>query len=289
MKRIASIAPFIFALFLPLASHAATISIYPDAIIQGDPVIISIIGTSTVKSISFGGQKLPVTIYNGKPTAFYGFDLNKKTGVFKISAILSDNTLLEKNILVDRREKAVVSFTIPLKLGGNTKASQTKLVSTLSDENAGLLGLKTGVKAFWSEPFIFPVKDATTTDTYGYSRDTGSVTVAHKGTDFRAAEGTSVMAINNGIVRLTRETRNYGKTIVIDHGQGIMSLYMHLSKIYVVPGEYVIQGQVIGLSGKTGYAESPHIHLSLRIKDISIDPEVFLGYFRNATSSYSFP
>ena len=154
------------------------------------------------------------------------------------------------------------------------------LVSSLAVENASLLGLRTGAKAFWRDPFIFPLADPVVTDPFGYVRKTGQTSVTHKGADFHAPEGTPVIAVNRGVVRLVQETRDYGKTVVIDHGLGLMSMYMHLSKIYVSQGELVLRGQVIGLSGQTGYAESPHLHLTIRLGEISIDPVVFLGFFR---------
>jgi murein DD-endopeptidase MepM/ murein hydrolase activator NlpD len=89
------------------------------------------------------------------------------------------------------------------------------------------------------------------------------------------------MAINRGVVRIVHTYRDYGKTIVVDHGLGVMSFYMHLSKIYVAPGELVLPGEVIGKSGHTGYAEQPHLHLTIRIGGISIDPVKFFALMGN--------
>ncbi len=262
-----------------LVATSTAVHIYPAAPIQGDPIMITVEATSTVKSIAFGGKPLALFSYQGLPTAFYGFDINKKSGTYMIVAKLADGASIQKPITIGERKKAEVAFTIPAKLGGTTPAAETTLVSTLAAENASLLGLRTGAKAFWTSPFAFPVADATVTDPYGYSRDTGTVTVTHKGTDFHAPEGTPVLAANRGVVRLVQEGRNYGKTIIVDHGLGLMTFYMHLSKIYVNQGELVQQGQVIGLSGQTGYAEGPHLHFTVRMNEISIDPMMFMGFF----------
>lgn len=88
------------------------------------------------------------------------------------------------------------------------------------------------------------------------------------------------MAMNRGIVRVVKTYRNYGKVIVIDHGLGLMSFYLHLSKMKVNEGELVKRGQTIGLSGQTGYTLSPHLHLSLRINNNSIDPVKFMELFK---------
>ena len=69
----------------------------------------------------------------------------------------------------------------------------------------------------------------------------------------------------------------YGKYIVIDHGNNITSLYGHLSKIYVYPGEDVKPGQVIALEGSTGWSTGPHLHFQVNIFGIPVNPRVFLG------------
>ncbi len=121
-----------------------------------------------------------------------------------------------------------------------------------------------------------PVKNPIITDTYGYSRQTGAYSIAHKGTDFRAVEGTPVYAMNDGIVRLKKEFRDYGNTLVVDHGGGLQTLYLHLSKFVVNEGEWVSKGKLIAYSGSTGYTEGAHLHISVKIGTYSIDPMKFL-------------
>ena len=88
------------------------------------------------------------------------------------------------------------------------------------------------------------------------------------------------MAMNAGVVSLAREFRVYGKTIVIDHGLGLQSIYMHLSNFKVKAGQQVKKGEPIGLSGSTGYALEPHLHVSVHIGGVSVDPVEFLGLFK---------
>ena len=85
--------------------------------------------------------------------------------------------------------------------------------------------------------------------------------------------------MNRGVVRLSKKFTVYGNTVIIDHGNGVMTLYMHLSKRLVKEGSLVEQGQTIGKSGMTGYAEHPHLHISVRINNTSIDPLEFLKLF----------
>lgn len=273
---------FLFGIANTVFAQTATVVFFPEQVIQGEPFMVQVNAKtpSAVKKITFDGKALGVFVYKGKPTALVGIDLNKKPGQYKLVASLVDGQVLETDITVGERKKIEVTFTIPAKLGGNTAVSQNKLVSTLADENKSLAEIRTGTKAFWETAFIEPLKQVFITDEYGYSRTTGAYTIPHKGVDYRAKEGTEVMAMNRGVVRIVKTYRNYGKTIVIDHGLGVMSFYLHLSKIKVREGALVQKGQVIGLSGQTGYAEAPHLHLSVRISNVSVDPVKFMGLFR---------
>ncbi len=269
--------------FSVLNAEDISISIKPDQIIQGDPIMITINEVddiSKIKSLRLGNSELKPFLYNGIVYAMYGVDINKKPGSYIITTKLSNNSVITKEINIESRKRIEAPLDIPKKLGGNTASSQKKLIDTLAIENLSLLNLRTGTKSFWREAFRYPVSNPVVTDDYGYIRQTGSYTIAHKGTDFRAEEGTKVYSMNQGVVRVAKTYRNYGKTIVVDHGLGVMTFYMHLSKINVAVGNLVKLGQVIGLSGKTGYAESPHLHLTVRINDVSVDPVKFMELFK---------
>lgn len=262
--------------------RASGFKIIPNHVIQGEPLMITIEGVkdiSELKNVTFGSDSLDIFMYQGKPTVLVGIDLRKKTGDYELSVQFYNGESIKKIINVGTREKIEAPLGIPKKLGGNTIESQNKLVDTLAEENKSLANIRTGKKSFWTEKFIYPLSQVFVTDIYGYSRKTGEYSLAHKGTDLRAKEGTPVMAMNRGVVRVARVYRNYGKVIVVDHGLGLMTFYLHLSKIKVNEGELVKRGQIIGLSGQTGYVLSPHLHLSVRINNNSIDPIKFMELF----------
>ncbi len=263
----------------PQIIFGATVSILPERPLQGEPLMITVLATTSVQSIHFDSKKLSPFTYKGNLTALYGIDLYKKSGTSTVKVTFADGRTITKEVFIAARKKEEAPLGIPQKLGGNTAASATKLVDTLAQENAGLLNLRTGTKAFWTEKFDYPLANPIVTDHYGYQRQTGQYSIAHKGTDFRAKEGVEILAMNRGVVRMAKEGRNYGKTIVVDHGLGLQTFYMHLSKINVNVGELVQKGQLIGLSGSTGYADQPHLHLTVRIHDVSIDPIKFLELF----------
>ena len=266
--------------FFPLFLFASPIvSISPESIIQGDPVMVTIAATSSPTKILFDNKNIPVFIYNGKARGLIAIDIYEKTGAHKVQVMFLNGTKITENITVFEREKIEEPLGIPESLGGNTIAAGKGLISNLTKENAIINNLRTGVKVYWTKSFRAPLNSFIITDTYGYNRKTGEYTIPHKGTDFHADVGTKVYAMNRGVVRISKTFTVYGKTIVLDHGLGLQTLYMHLSKIYVNEGELVQAGQLIGLSGNTGYAEGAHLHLSVKINGVSIDPEVFFGFF----------
>ena len=261
--------------------YAQTFSITPDTIQQGEPLMVQIQGVpySEVEKINFNGKQVQFFIYNSLPTAFIGIDLNKNPGEYALIVTFKNGTVLKKDIVVHARENIQIPLGIPQKLGGNTPASEKRLVSALTRENNLLLSIPTSKKALWTKKFISPVLDPVVVDPYGYQRLTGEYTIAHKGTDFRAPVGTNIYAMNRGIVRIAKTSPVYGKMVVIDHGLGLMTFYLHLSKINVRQGEIIQQGAILGKSGQTGYALSPHLHLTLRMNNISVDPIKFLAFF----------
>ncbi len=284
MKKYYVFIPNLFIIFLSFFFPAilfasSVISISPENIIQGDPVMVTITSTSTPTKIIFDNRNIPIIIYDGKPHGLIAVDINKKSGTYGLQVIFSNGEKISQDIVVGAREKIEAPLGIPEKLGGNTVAAGKSLVSNLTKENAILNNLKTGTHAFWMKSFVAPLKNLIVTDFYGYNRKTGEYTIPHKGIDFRAVTGTKVYAMNRGVVRLARTYTIYGKTIVVDHGFGLQTLYMHLSKIYVNEGQLVLPGQLIGLSGMTGYADQPHLHISVKINGVSIDPEVFMKFF----------
>lgn len=98
----------------------------------------------------------------------------------------------------------------------------------------------------------------------------------HTGIDLSAVTGTQVHVTADGVVAHAGWSPTYGNLIVVDHGKGVQTYYAHLSQMMVVPGEDVRQGQIIGLSGSTGRATSPHLHYEVRIAGTPVNPYRFL-------------
>jgi len=124
----------------------------------------------------------------------------------------------------------------------------------------------------WSGNFRAPV-NSSASEGFGTRRTfNGKLASIHRGLDYHAPEGTPIRAANGGTVVLAQELFYEGNCVILDHGEQFMTLYMHLSKIQVAPGETVKQGQQIGLSGATGRATGPHLHVAVRWQGAYLDP-----------------
>jgi murein DD-endopeptidase MepM/ murein hydrolase activator NlpD len=128
----------------------------------------------------------------------------------------------------------------------------------------------------WTGDFRAPVSSPPT-DSFGTRRIfNGKLASVHKGMDFRARTGTPVKAGNRGVVVLARPLYYEGNCVVIDHGLGVFSLSMHLSRIDVKEGQQIRMGERIGLSGATGRVTGPHLHWAIRWQGAYLDPAKLL-------------
>jgi len=99
----------------------------------------------------------------------------------------------------------------------------------------------------------------------------------HRGFDFRAKTGDTVFAMGGGKVALAKELYFEGNCVWIDHGNKILSVYMHMSKLNVYKGQMVKPGQLIGYVGSTGVSTGPHLHVALFIDSVPTDPMSLLA------------
>lgn len=131
-------------------------------------------------------------------------------------------------------------------------------------------------ESLWHGRFRAP-SPAKVTGVFGSARVyNGTKRSQHEGIDFRVRTGTPIRAANAGTVVLARNLYFEGNCVMLDHGQGLMTVYMHLSKFRVKEGDKVQAGQILGLSGGTGRATAPHLHFAVRWQGEYVNPAVLL-------------
>jgi murein DD-endopeptidase MepM/ murein hydrolase activator NlpD len=124
----------------------------------------------------------------------------------------------------------------------------------------------------WDGRFIKPLESDLST-LFGAKRVmNGEWVSVHRGVDLKGREGEDVRASNSGRVVLAEGLFFGGNAVVLDHGQGIYTIYMHLLRMNVNPGDSVSKGEVIGYVGSSGRSTGPHLHFGVKIMDISINP-----------------
>ncbi|HEX7724880.1 MAG TPA: M23 family metallopeptidase [Candidatus Paceibacterota bacterium] len=277
--------------FTPFIGHAATVTVTPATVLQGDPIMVHVNGATTadISDGAIGSTKLHFFTHDFTPVALYGVDLRQKIGTTTVIVNFADGTRATASFVIQPRTYPREYMAIPTQLGGNSVENQNRIVNILQLENDQLAAIRSDTRKLFfsaedSDLFAFPLASTTEnpltiTNGYGYNRDSGAAVITHKGADFHAIPGTPVYAIADGIVRDARPYTVYGNSIIVDHGLGLLSMYMHLTDMNVSAGQYIQKGQLIGHSGETGYSEGAHLHLTIRINGISIDPIRFFQMF----------
>jgi murein DD-endopeptidase MepM/ murein hydrolase activator NlpD len=129
-----------------------------------------------------------------------------------------------------------------------------------------------GTERLWEGPFRLP-RPSRITSEFGTGREyNGKVTSRHLGTDFDGKVGYPVIATNRGRVALVARFYLAGNVVYLDHGEGLISAYFHLSRALVKEGQMVEKGQRIGNVGRTGRVTGPHLHWVMRYGGVTLDP-----------------
>jgi murein DD-endopeptidase MepM/ murein hydrolase activator NlpD len=256
----------------------------PTRLVNGSPVLFRITAPNSVSALSATWLGHDIS-FNFDAThkiwfALAGVSLETKPGTYPLllhsdsDSAVPTPTSFEKKISVGHQRYPRVLLKVPARYTAPSPDDQREIEK---DKNIKTEAFKTASpEREWIASFEAPVT-AEISDVFGVQRVfNGSVQSTHQGLDFRVSSGTPVAAVNRGRVILARPLFFEGNCVVIDHGQGLLTLYLHLSKFSVKEGDEVSKGQEIGLSGGTGRATGPHLHLAVRWQGEYLDPKVLL-------------
>jgi murein DD-endopeptidase MepM/ murein hydrolase activator NlpD len=278
----------------PVHSTAAhwTVRNQPVRLVNGTPVLFRVTTPKPVRTLSgkWLGHEIAFSFDASHKSwfALAGASLETKPGAYPIqlhgetfagqSAGPPDGQAIsfEKKIRVERQRYPRVLLKVPGRYTAPSPEDQRQIEQDKETKAEAFKTLSPGRE--WKGSFAPPVDvSAGISDVFGVERVfNGSVQSTHQGLDFRVPSGTSVASVNSGRVILARPLFFEGNCVVIDHGQGLLTLYLHLSKFSVKEGDDVNKGQPIGLSGGTGRATGPHLHLAVRWQGMYLNPQVLL-------------
>jgi murein DD-endopeptidase MepM/ murein hydrolase activator NlpD len=129
----------------------------------------------------------------------------------------------------------------------------------------------------WEGQFTVPVNGRVSSPFGSVRTFNDGTTRRHLGLDFTVPHGTPVLTSAGGRVVFARGLDIHGNCVIVDHGWGVFSSYSHLREMFVVPGQMVLQGEVVGLSGNTGRSTGPHLHWEIAVNGNRISPQTFTG------------
>ena len=291
MKKIISklsIFAFLFGCANFASAEYVRISLNKRNVYQSEVLLIQMISKSTAPfTVNFLGKKYGSFLMGEYQTALVGIDYQLKPGTYTLAVIyqIRPKFYLPARYLVRVKEKfPILKYSLPKR----PKEEQERI----SGENEKIQEIlnKPSKKLIYLKPFVWPVKPIKVNSEFGKLRCRDRIRNKkfncryHLGTDYRAAfdedhsKPVGISAINKGRVVLTSDYLMDGKIIVIDHGNGISSGYLHLSKFLVNEGDWVKAGQKIAVAGKTGATEAVHLHLFIKMDNgkTLIDPHNFL-------------
>jgi murein DD-endopeptidase MepM/ murein hydrolase activator NlpD len=270
----------------PLSAATATdwtVSYSPVHVVNGSPVVIRVNTHKPVRSLAgdWLGHQLAFSFdpHTKIWFALAGASLETKPGSYPLQlhaeTAAGQGLSFEKNIAVARQRYPRVLLKVPGRYTAPSPEEQREIDQDKKIKDEAFKTLSADRE--WEGSFAAPA-EAPISDVFGVQRVfNGSVQSTHQGLDFRVPAGTPVTAVNRGQVILARSLFFEGNCVVIDHGQGLLSLYLHLSKFLVKEGESVEKQQQIGLSGGTGRATGPHLHLAVRWQGVYLNPQILLG------------
>jgi hypothetical protein len=232
-------------------------------------------------SVLLNGEQLQLHELDGGLLALSLAPLGSETAQWPLLITTVDT---EGRVRTERREVQVNADPRPVEELSLPASALSVSTPAARDTEAGMVERVWAAALpapLWSEPFLLPLEGRNTSG-FGDSRRyaPGGRVSFHQGADLAAPQGTPIHATNDGVAVIAAEFPAYpikGGLVIIDHGGGVMSYYLHQSRVLVEEGAAVSRGQVIGEVGTTGLSTGPHLHWEIRLHDQATNPLAWVG------------
>ena len=263
-------------------SQAMTVSALPQHLVNGGPVFFRVKTSTPLRSLKGNWLGHEIVFDQGEGNSWFllaAVSLGTAPGPVPLTLQGTTETgstiELRHEFAVGKAKYPVVHLSVSKQFTEPNPQQQATIKQDQEIKHKTFSEVST--ERQWSGRFLAPV-DAPVSDVFGTRRVfNGATKSVHQGLDYRVPAATPVNAINSGTVILAQPLYFEGNCVTIDHGQGLLSLYLHLSELKVKEGDHVERNQEIGLSGATGRATGPHLHIAVRWQGIYLDPAALLG------------
>ena len=267
----------------PAAERRITVEVEPPRPVQGQLLVVEVHGAKGGDRLSgrFGDRKLRFFIdRRGRVRALAAVELEAEPGPaeIEVQVLPKDGAVITETAQV--QVKAGKFDEQELRVKRKYVEPPKKYAERIARERVEMEQLweapPTARK--WRGSFVWPRRDEITSS-FGLRRVfNGETQTRHRGLDIDGPTGGSVKAIGAGRVVMVADRYYAGRTVVIDHGLRLFSLYIHLSEELVREGQSVRKGQLIGRVGRTGRVTGPHLHLGTKIEGVTFDPVSLLDF-----------
>ena len=256
---------------LGTVSFAAEPSIVlsPKKIGPGDIMTVTVRNAAGPVGGSFNGKQVYFNPVKKDFKAVVGIDLKTDPGTYPLSLTV-DGKPLTRDVVIAKKKYPVQRLTLPEDMvvlspenEARTDREQRKMAAIWPVDSLRV----------WNGSFVNPLPGRPVGTPFGVRRFiNGIVKNPHSGVDITADEGEQVKAPNDGVVILVDDQFYSGNSVILDHGQGIYTMFFHLSKINVKYGQAVRKGDVIALVGSTGRSTGAHLHWGARVQGAKVNP-----------------
>jgi murein DD-endopeptidase MepM/ murein hydrolase activator NlpD len=266
----------------PAAKSAWLVQAMPARLVNGGPVFFQVTPPTQLKSLKATWLGHEVTFDKGSDKTWFllaaiRLETHPGSASLQLEGVTASGSQVafQRAFVIGRAEYPAIQLTVSKQFTEPNPGQQEKIKQDQDIKHKTFSQISPELE--WSGRFVPPV-NAPVSDFFGTRRVfNGQTKSVHQGLDYRVPADTPVSAINGGTVILAQPLYFEGNCVVLDHGQGLLTLYLHLSEIKVKEGEHVDRGQQIGLSGATGRATGPHLHIAVRWQGVYLDPAALLA------------
>ncbi|MDH4162505.1 MAG: M23 family metallopeptidase [Nitrospirota bacterium] len=245
------------------------VSISPKKPGPGDIAVVTVKGASGPVEGTFLKKHLHFNESKGAYKAIVGIDLNTEPGSYPLvmnlggKSVSRDVKIWKKRFPLQRLTLREDQVTLSPENEARAEREQKRVAALWPVDSLRM----------WEGKFIDPLPGHEIGTPFGVRRIINNIPKnSHSGVDLTADEGEPVKAPNDGVVVFVDEQFFSGNSVILDHGQGIYTMFFHLSKIHVRPGQAVMKGDVIAEVGSTGRSTGAHLHWGARVQGAKVDP-----------------